>query len=371
MAEPDITVVGAGFVGLSFAIAAGQRGYQVAVVDQKTAPVMPAETSSNVIAVNAASSAFLRALGVWQTVPERFRPAYDAMTVTDGTGTGRISFTADEADLPELGHIVDQSALLAALAQVAEVTAGVALDWEQSPEVSDMASPLIVGADGRHSRIREFFGIRQISYDYKQTATVCLASFEQPHNQCARQWFLSSGPVALLPLAASNQVAVVWSSFDDLMALAETDFRTRLLDATEGELGDLLHVGKRFSFPLVQQHALHYCGQGVALLGDAAHAIHPLAGQGANLGFADARALAQELAGARLEGLSPGDEKVLKRYEQARRVHNRVAALGMEGFHRLFTADVPAIGLLRNLGLGLADRSSSLKKLAIDLASGH
>jgi len=371
MAESDITVVGAGFVGLSLAIAVAQRGFNVHVVDQKAAPVMPDQDSSNVLAVNPASADFLQQLGVWNLVPEQFRPPYDSMQVTDGTGSGQISFTAAEADLPNLGYIVNQGALLAALAARATEVSGITLAWQQSVEPESIDSSLIVGADGRHSKIREAFGLRQVSYSYNQSATVCLATFEMPHGRCARQWFRESGPVALLPLAAEAEVAVVWSSFDNLAELTNASFSAALLEATEGELGAPLATGKRLSFPLVQQHALSYGAEGVALLGDAAHAIHPLAGQGANLGFADARALAKELSAARLEGLSPGDLRVLKRYERARKVHNGVAALGMEGFHRLFTTSLPGFGLVRNLGLDFVDQNTRLKRLAIDLASGR
>lgn len=371
MADADISVVGAGFVGLSLAIAAAQRGFNVEVVDQKAAPVMPNQDSSNVIAVNPASAEFLKQLGVWDLVPGKFRPAYDSMQVIDGTGTGQINFTAAEAGLPELGYIVNQGALLAALAARAVEANGVKLAWQQSVDPAAIDSPLVVGADGRHSKIREAFGLRQLNYSYDQSATVCLATFELPHDRCARQWFHETGPLALLPLSTKADVAVVWSSFDDLAELTEASFKSALLEASEGALGTPLATSRRFSFPLVQQHALEYCAEGVVLLGDAAHAIHPLAGQGANLGFADARALATELSAARLEGLAPGDLRALQRYERARKGHNGVAALGMEGFHRLFTSRLPGLGLLRNLGLDLVDQNARLKRLAIDLASGR
>ena len=371
MSDFDITVVGGGFVGLAFAIAASQYGYSVRVIDQKQKPEMPEDASSNVIAVNQASSQFLEELGVWAGVPERFKPAYKSMRVTDGSGTGEISFTAEEAGSPYLGHIVTQPALLAALAAKAEQVDGLTLCWGEDAQIEVGESSLLIGADGRHSRIREQLGIRQVGFPYGQTATVCLAQFVLDHEACAHQWFLEKGPLALLPLSEAGRVAIVWSSFDDLTALEESEFLKRLAEATEDRLGKIESVGPRFGFPLVQQHVLQYVAEGVALMGDAAHAIHPLAGQGANLGFADAQALASEIASARLEGLEPGSLKILRRYERARKIHNQTAAVAMEGFHRLFTAKLPAFGLFRSRGLDLVDGSAALKRLAIDLAAGR
>ena len=380
MPETDICVAGAGPVGLSFAIATARQGYQVLVRDRKTAPTMPSELSANVIAVNPASADFLRRLDVWDHIPARFCQPYQAMQVVDATGVGSIRFTAEEAGLAELGHIVDQRALLAALAEVAAVEPDLTLEWETADTTEPGEFPLLIGADGAHSRIREAAGLRKVGFEYGQTATVCLARVNTVTREVAegqkeaRQWFNSTGPVALLPLSEPGMVAVVWSSFDDLQDLPLQDFTARLIEACEGggmEGGDIEVLGPRLSFPLMQQHSLQYVAEGVALLGDAAHTIHPLAGQGANLGFADAECLAREIASARLEGQSPGDLSLLKRFEKARQPHNHLAALAMEGFHRLFTNRLPAARLLRNLGLRFARDNHNLKQMAIRVASGR
>lgn len=375
-AEPlpaEINVVGGGFVGLAFAIAAARHGYEVALSDRKAAPEMPLSLSANVIAINPVSEEFLHWLGVWEHLPSQFRSPYGAMEVTDATGVGTIAFSAEEAGAAHLGHIVDQRALLAILAEVAESTQRLSLSWETSlaieiPSEAD-GSSLLVGADGTHSQIREAAGFRKIGFAYDQNATVCVARLSKPHGNTARQWFNDTGPVALLPLSEPDLTAVVWSSFEDLSQLEEEVFTDRLAQASEQP--DIQIQGPRFSFPLMQQQALSYVTQGCALLGDAAHTIHPLAGQGANLGFADGRCLATELAAARLEGRGPGDLATLKRFEQQRKPHNHLAGLAMEGFHRLFTNRQPAASLLRNLGLRLVGDNAGLRQIAIQVASGR
>lgn len=366
----DITVIGAGFVGMAFAIAAARHGFEVSVHDQKPEPVMPADASANVIAVNPASRQFLEDLGAWLLVPETHRTPYSAMQVVDGTGTGSIHFDATDAGLPELGHIVNQAALLAALGRVADRSENITMNWQNTID-ADTAGGLLVAADGAHSKTREALGIRKISWPYDQTATVCLAQFEQPHGRVARQWFHEQGPVALLPVDDPHTVAVVWSCFEPLHELADGAFRLQLAQAVEEKLGPIAETGPRFSFPLIQQHALQYVRENVALLGDAAHAIHPLAGQGANLGFADARDLAMEIGSARLEGRSPGDLVVLKRFQRRRQPENHAAGLAMEGFHRMFTSSSPLVALIRNQGLRFVDDNQSLKRLAISVATGR
>jgi len=367
----DITVVGGGFIGLSFSMAAAQQGFSVEVYDRKSRPAEPGTFSSNVLAINSASRAFLASIGAWDSIPDRFRAAYKAMSVVDGSGTGSVRFTAEEAGLPELGCIVDQPALLAALADCAESADNLVVHWQSEVDIDVGVSPLVVGADGVHSALREKLGLKKISFAYGQTATVCVAEVERPHDACARQWFLEKGPLAFLPLGDEHRVAVVWSSFDELEDLDEDVFIDALYEASEGALGAIVGIGKRFGFPLRQQQALQYVAEGVALMGDAAHAIHPLAGQGANLGFADARVLSDELIAARIEGRSPGNLTVLKRYERVRRPENHLTALAMEGFHRLFTARPPWASVLRGQGMHFFGSSEILKRLAIGAASGR
>ena len=367
----DILVVGAGFVGLSFAIAAARQGFRVTVLDKRDKPAMPSAVTANVLALSPASSTFLKEIDVWCYLPPQCMNAYDRMSVYDGTGAGTVEFSAADAGLDALGHIVGREALIATLAEQAGQVEGLTVKWG-APAMAEVGdAPLLVGADGVHSSTRESLGLKKHTHAYDQTATVCVTEMEQPHGNCAYQWFLEKGPLAFLPLSDAHSVAIVWSSFEDLGSVAEDEFIRRLPEASEGRLGKVIKVSPRFSFPLVQQQALQYVAEGVALLGDAAHAIHPLAGQGANLGFADARALVTEICAARLESRPPGDLQVLKRYESARKTENYLAGVAMEGFHRLFTSGSPLIGLLRSQGLRLVNGSSTLKKLAINIATGR
>jgi 2-polyprenylphenol 6-hydroxylase len=366
----DITVVGAGFVGLSFALAAGRQGFTVEVFDRKSRPEATDQLSSNVLAINPASQDFLDSEGVWQEIEPEFRAPYDSMSVVDGNGTGVIHFSASESGLAQLGYVVDQTALLGALVARSDDCENVSVHWQSDADVAPGRSSLLVGADGAHSQIREKLGLRKIGFSYDQTATVCLAETAEPHGQCARQWFLEKGPLAMLPLSDPHRVAVVWSCFDSLAELEDEAFLSSLYEASEGEMGEIREVGPRSGFPLRQQHALQYVTEGVALMGDAAHAIHPLAGQGANLGFADGRTLVAELIAGRVEGRSPGSLGVLKRYQKKRMRENYLTAFAMEGFHRLFTSNELIVGVLRSQGLRFFDSSARLKQIMIGAASG-
>lgn len=372
MSTPEIQVIGGGFIGLAFALAAHQRGMSVAVADRGAAPVEPAGLAANVIAMNPRSTDLMKSLGVWSNLPPEFAVPYHAMSVIDAQGTGAISFdAADEAVTQDyLGHIVDQRALRWALFRTLE-DAGLAVNWQTSLDVEAISPGLLVAADGAHSETREVFGFKKLSYPYGQSATVFTARFASPHEQSAYQWFTASGPLALLPLHEPHTVAVVWSGFDDRSGQEETSLALDLQATTEDLLGAVTNLGARFSFPLMQQHALSYVKPGVVLLGDAAHTIHPLAGQGANLGFADVQCLIAEISAARLEGRQPFDIRVLRRFETTRRRENQAAALAMEGFHRLFTARQPLIGLMRSHGLRFVHENKTLKRLAISVASGR
>ncbi len=368
--QADIVVVGGGMIGLCSAVAARRLGFSVALFDQKPAPVAPSDQSANVIAMNSASTAFLTDIGVFSELPDVYRPAYTHMQIYDGVGSGSVTFDASDAGYPQLGHIVDQRALVAVLAERASAE-GVQLNWSSSYDMTAPRPSLLVAADGAHSTTREQLGFQKLSYHYDQQATVCIATLSEPHGQCAWQWFHEDGPIALLPLAGECEVAVVWSSTQPRTDLDDDAFKRTLEEATEGRFGDIASIGKRFGFPLMQLHAFRYVAPGVALVGDAAHAIHPLAGQGANLGFADISALITELGSARIEGRSPGDIALLRRYEKARRSHNHLAGAAMEGFNRLFSTSNPLISFARRMGMSVVQQNALVRKMAVSVASGR
>jgi len=370
----EIVIIGAGFIGMSFALAAHKQGFGIEVYDRGAAPVLPETMTSSVIAINPVSAEFLDGIGVWNRIPDRFVTRYDQMSVFDGQGSGSISFTAEEGGLPCLGYIVDQIALRVAMNECA-ISQGLEVKWTETADIDELYRDLLVAADGAHSATREKLELQKMGYSYDQSATVCIAEFGQQFGEesgrRAYQWFCDSGPLALLPLSDRGKFAVVWSSSEDLASIGETAFIAALEASTEDKLGPVHSVSTRRSFPLMQQQAWRYVTEGAVLLGDAAHAIHPLAGQGANLGFADANCLVTELCAARLEGRGIGDLGVLKRYEQKRKTENLLAALATEGFHRLFTSDSNIVGLVRSRGLSLVDGNKTLKRLAISVASGR
>lgn len=405
MDEADVLIVGGGFVGLALAAALDGGGWRVTLLDKgerpdgdreqdgaavkrqvkRTGASLATDYSANVIAVSPWSQRFLADLGAWQRLPADAVTPFAAMQVYDGTGTGAIAFHAEEEGMQQLGYIVPQPALRAALCQGLEETGAVRLlwgrDWLQAVQQEqgyrmtlaegDIFARLLVAADGAASDLRDLAGLKSIGWDYAQQALVCIAQTDEAHGQTARQWFTETGPLAFLPLADKRLVAVIWSCTDarDKLALADAGLCTALTDASEAMLGNVLAVTQRLSFPLSQRHLLNYAAARLAVLGDAAHSIHPLAGQGANLGFADAAALAGALREAALAGKPPGDPAALRRYVKARRRDNHLAGIAMEAFHRLYAFKSPSLRLARNLGLSLVDAQPRLKRLAVQAAT--
>ena len=402
--EIDVLILGGGPVGLSLAAALARSRLKVGLLDIRPAPRFDSGAGveslqlsgqgslktgfdANVLAISPASREFLEEIDAWRRIPAIKASAYLRMRVADSAGAGTVEFLAKEEGLPELGHIVEQSALSAALSAVTSSLDNVETKWGTSfgqikkvadgyrlvlPDGEELRPRLLVGADGGASPVREATGLRTWGRAYGQRAVVCLAKVSGSHRQTAWQWFAQTGPLAFLPLSHEQLVAVVWSATDseDLLSMTDRNFSQALTDTSEGELGEVEGVTSRASFPLVHRHALNYVRPGVAILGDAAHSIHPLAGQGANLGFADAGRLAFELSQALVEGRSPGDLALLRRYEAARRRENIAAGMLMEGFHRLFSRADPVTGFLRNRSLTLVNGLAPLKSLAVGLAAG-
>ncbi len=399
--ETDVLIVGGSFVGLSLAAALSKSQLKVTVLDIKPAPGeveasvasrvddkshLTTAANANVIAVSPASHAFLKRTGAWERLHPLHAVPYSSMYVADGEGTGEVSFSAEEEGLTCLGHIVDQSALARALFEVVAASNAEMIwqqEWSAIEKVSDgyrvilpdgeIQADLLVGADGGASPVREAVGLKTYGWEYNQRAVVAIANLEQGHRSTAWQWFTESGPMAFLPLADEHLVAVIWSTTqsEDLLLVDDARFAAAVTEASESTLGQVRGVSSRLSFPLLQRQALNYVSNHVAIIGDAAHTIHPLAGQGANLGFADAASLSTELCQAVLEGKRPGDLSLLRRYEMARRQENLALGALMEGFHRLFSAKDPITRLIRNQGMPLADEIPALKSLAVGLATGN
>ena len=328
------------------------------------------------------------------------------MSVRDADGTGFIEFDSADVGAPSLGHIVENSNIVGALQErladfasveficPAKVAAAVrqgetvAVDLDSGEQLS---AGLLAAADGALSQVRSLCDFQLEETPYGHSAIVATICCERPHGATARQWFSSDGPLAFLPLkelplkefplkgpplgsGRDRHISIVWSQrsarAEQLMALDDQAFCSALSRASEHSLGRVETLSRRFCFPLYQRHVADYAKPGVALLGDAAHTIHPLAGQGVNLGFKDAIALVEELSRAVQRGLPPGAGSALERYQRQRKPDNLAAMLAMRGFKELFGADNLALRLLRNEGMSLVNRIAPLKKQLVRRAMG-
>ena len=385
----DILIVGGGMIGSALALGLSRQGWQVGLIEGAPAASLmaPAEPASSVddfeprvSAISLASQRLLEELGAWPKVQASRHCGYREMTVWDGDGTGRIHFDAAELHARSLGTIVENRNIVRALFESLSDSSVQLLDgvrvkaWSrgQGVELEDgrcLAARLVVGADGALSRLRQWSGLATREWDYDQQAIVCTVRTSQNHRYTAWQRFSPTGPLAFLPLlneaGDEHFCSIVWSQDTlearRLMALETESFRKELEAAIERELGEVLAVSRRFAFPLRQRHAKDYIADGLALVGDAAHTIHPLAGQGANLGYGDVRALLDELERARELGLAPDDASVLARYQRRRKGENLAMMAAMEGFKQLFARDELPVRWLRNTGMRWLNQLAPLK----------
>ena len=393
--QADLIIVGAGMVGSALALALEHSGLEILVVDGSPLSVRPFDGEGafepRVSALSAASQRILERLGVWDGIAARRASPYSDMRVWDGSGTGSVHFAAASVHAEVLGHIVEnrvvQDALLdrlhdsqigllgnARLEQLRRSGDGWLLTLADGRE---LRAPLLVAADGANSAVRRLAGCATREWDYLHHAIVTSVRCARPHQATAWQRFTDDGPLAFLPLQRGDDqywCSIVWSTVpaeaERLMALDDEAFRAELGKAFEWRLGEVNQVDPRVCIPLRQRHAKRYVESGLALIGDAAHSIHPLAGQGVNLGFLDAAVLAEVLLHAIERGEQPNDVRVLSRYERRRMPHNLAMMAAMEGFERLFQADPLPIRLLRNSGLNWVDELPDAKALFVRRALG-
>lgn len=394
----EVIIAGAGMVGTTLACLLGRAGLSVALLDARATPLDPARVgvgapSRRVSALTPVSQQLLAGLGAWSWMAARRVSPYRFMQVWDGEGSGEVNFSADQAGVPVLGHIVENEVVLAALeacaaelpsvathfgARVAGLEADAAGRTVLLEEGGRLAAPLVVAADGAHSPLRAMAGIDVTARDTGQVAVVTTVRTQRAHRGVARQVFLPTGPLAFLPLRIdgdAHHCSIVWSTTAEeaqrLVALTPEALGDALGTAIDGRLGEVAVMDGAQTLPLVQRHAERYVLPGFALVGDAAHSIHPLAGQGVNLGLMDAAVLAEALIAGRQRGLSLGATTSLERYARRRRGDNAAMLALMDGFRRLFGARHPALTLARNLGLAGVDRLAPLKRLLMQQATGH
>lgn len=393
MTDHDILIVGGGLTGPALALALAQVGLRSAVIDS-----LPAETLADpsfdgrAYALALASQRLLKALGVWGDIADESQPILD-IKVSDGRvgqGPGPFGLAFDHAEIEDgpMGYMAEdrfvRRALLKAMAEeplitelggervVAQTTtAGRAEVTLEGGAV--LTGRLLVGSDGRRSGTAERAGIGRMTWNYGQTALVCALSHELPHNGTARQIFLPQGPLAILPLTG-NRCSIVWSEDTrlaaEIQAMSPEDYLTALAPRFGDILGRLELAGERFTYPLNLTLARRITDDRLALVGDAAHGVHPIAGQGLNAGFRDVGALAQVLAEAARRGEDIGAPDVLDRYAQWRRADTVSLALATDAFNRLFSNDNPILRAGRDLGLGLVNSIPGLRRTLIREAAG-
>ncbi len=377
MVTYDVVIVGGGMVGATLANALGGSSLRVLVLESAQPPSVVAQApwEIRVSAINRASETIFRTLGTWEGMEIRRVSPIRTMNVWDKGG--RVIFQSADLGEPHLGHIVENAVVQAALVEQLTRFANVErwcparlAHWQDEGqgyrlELVDgrtLHTRLVVGADGADSRVKELAGIPSRVYDFQQQGVVGVVRTQKANPETAWQCFLPTGPLAFLPLR-DGQSSIVWtvphSQGDRLVSLQEKVFLEELQAAFGDSLGTLLGGGPRASFVLKSRHAERYIASRSVLVGDAAHTIHPLAGQGVNLGLLDAATLAEVLLEDPFS--DPGSTRVLRRYERARKGSNWLMALGMEGFHHLFTSTLPLIPELRQLGLSVVNNLNPVK----------
>lgn len=404
--QVDIVIVGAGMVGVTLATALAPSGLNIWLLEQREGdpagyPAVVHQQQAKgydprVSALTCASQQILTSVGAWPKMLDYRVSPYTGMDVWDGEGTGHIHFSSNELHEPCLGHIVENRVTLAALYDVLgehdnlHFQSGVAVNTLSEPDPAEgglrmlglsdgriVQTPLVVAADGALSRTRQMAAIPMMEWDYGHHAIVTTIRTEQSHQHTAWQRFTEDGPLAILPLHADGDdrtSSIVWSTSPDhaseLMALDDASFCAELARTFEHRLGHVEWVDQRHVFPLRQRHAKYYVREGFAVIGDAAHTIHPLAGQGVNLGLLDAASLAEVLLDASERGESYGAATVLRRFQRARQSDNLQMSAAMESFKRLFNAEQPAVRLLRNVGMNLLDKMAPVKNHIVMDAMG-
>ena len=396
----DILINGAGIAGATLASALTGQGLRIGLIEAQVPSTEPLPTGNSVhdydarvSAITPRSSQLLEQVGGWSRVLAYRSCAYRHMTVWDAQGTGLIEFDCDELGQPFLGHIVENRAIVTALseglAQAHDVTrfspaelAACEVDASGVVTVTlddgrSLSADLLVAADGALSKVRDLMDFQTRQWSYGHKAIVTTVQTRQPHSETAWQRFLPTGPLAFLPLPGDENThlcSVVWSQEDaraeELMSLSDAKFGLEIARALENRLGEVTDCAQRRVFPLKQRHAVDYVKPGVALVADAAHTIHPLAGQGINLGLQDVAALAQEVLAAVEAGTNPGSIEVLRRYQRQRKGENLAMMAAMDGFKRLFEQDALPLRWLRNAGMRGVGRIAPVKQLLMRHAMG-
>lgn len=385
MQEFDLIIVGGGLVGASLALALRHTRLKIALVEGSV-PCRPNGWDSRIYAISPANAGFLDAIGAWRHLNHERMTPIRAMQIVGDAG-GQLEFSSFDTGVSELGWIVESSLIACEFWEAAKRQGNLTLFCPESPcaltfspenvrlELSDgttLSAPLIVGADGRDSWVRQAVGLSVINTPYAEKGVVANFSCEKPHRNVAYQWFRQDGVLAFLPLSG-NRISIVWStpddSADELCKLSPEIFCERVAEAGSFQLGALELLTPPVAFPLRLMRVPKVVTQRVALVGDAAHGIHPLSGHGINLGFQDARVLA-ELLELRESWRDLGCERFLLRYQRARQEETRLMQMTTDSLRKLFKTELPGWRPLRNLGLNCTNAIPFVKNSLVRYALG-
>ncbi|WP_299880767.1 UbiH/UbiF/VisC/COQ6 family ubiquinone biosynthesis hydroxylase [uncultured Cocleimonas sp.] len=382
----DVVINGGGMVGATLACLLAKAGRTVAVIEFAKAVEFSADSPYDlrVSAISRASQKAFTEIGAWQAMHEMRASPYESMEVWDAEGNGSVRFDAAELGEPDIGHIIENQVIQKAVSDALKKLDNVTLFQpdsldsftanDDSVEISlqsggVITANLLVGADGANSSVRELAGIDIEFDDYAQSGLVAVVNTELHHQYTAWQRFQKTGPLAFLPLS-DGSCSIVWTLPSDradyFLSLSKNDFKKALAEAFDHKLGNITKVGKRAAFPLRGSQAKPYVMERIALVGDAAHTIHPLAGQGVNLGIKDVVELAKQLDGVD----DVGKIKGLRRYERARRGDNFITMRAMEGFRLLFGHSADSVKSIRNFGMKMFNQLPLVKNEVIRKALG-
>ncbi|AXY34221.1 FAD-dependent 2-octaprenylphenol hydroxylase [Yersinia pseudotuberculosis] len=390
----DIVIAGGGMVGLALACGLQGSGLRIAIIEHQPAPMpltapLTGELALRVSAINAASERLLQKIGVWETIQALRASPYHGMEVWDKDSFGKITFHADEYGFSHLGHIIEnqviQQALWQRASQLPEVTVLAPASFKQVAwgeteafiTLTDdrmLSARLVVGADGAHSWLRQHADIPLTFWDYAHHALVATIRTDEPHQATARQVFHGDGILAFLPFSDPHLSSIVWSLPPEraagLAVLPAEQFNRELAMTFDMRLGQCQLESERQTFPLTGRYARSFAAHRLVLVGDAAHTVHPLAGQGVNLGFMDVAELVSELRRLQRQGKDIGQHLYLRRYERRRKHSAAMMLASMQGFRDLFAGNNPAKKLLRDIGLTLADHLPGVKPQLVRQAMG-
>lgn len=389
--DTEVLVIGGGIVGNTLAGLLGSSGIACTIIEaaEETESDKHRQADPRALAMTVASRRILQSFNLWRQIPADRLGHFRQMHVWDEAGNGSIDFDSADICQSTIGYIIEQTILQAALDAVLRYMPSVtihrgatvkALYWHDDAMTVELdgqtklRARLVVAADGVHSPARALAGIEYKLHDYQQQAVACVVKTALPHAQIARQRFLMDGPLAFLPMAESHQCGVIWSTTPEyankLLSMQPDDFNYVLQSAFEYSLGEVQASGPRTSFALKRAQAQRYCRDRFVLIGDAAHSIHPMAGQGANMGLLDAASLAQVLLEARLKNKDIGSMRVLRRYERWRKGENMAMMMVVEGLKHLFENQTGPLPLLRSAGMGFINSKSTLKHWIMRRAMG-